>query len=132
MVDVKGYSVDAKGYMVDAKPYRCVCAPLPLLAQEDPLKRAKSYCTKSTLTLLLLSRYPPPPPPNQSHRAFYPPLPPPNRSHQGLAFYFMLPRPKRGERREKVGNSTLGDERERGAMGVEFTLAVIGTGGPVK
>eukprot|EP00959_Pyramimonas_sp_CCMP1952_P128712 2691695-Pyramimonas_sp.AAC.1 len=35
-----------------------------------------------------------------------------------------------GEQREKVGNWAQGEKRGRGAMGVESTLAVIGTGGP--
>eukprot|EP00976_Prorocentrum_cordatum_P113874 1195765-Prorocentrum_minimum.AAC.10 len=37
---------------------------------------------------------------------------------------------RRGEQREKVGNWAQGEKRGRGAMGVESTLAVIGTGGP--
>eukprot|EP00976_Prorocentrum_cordatum_P046415 938342-Prorocentrum_minimum.AAC.5 len=40
--------------------------------------------------------------------------------------------PKRGEQREKVGNWTQGEKRGRGPMGVECSLAVIGTGGPVR
>eukprot|EP00976_Prorocentrum_cordatum_P106562 1194477-Prorocentrum_minimum.AAC.3 len=38
----------------------------------------------------------------------------------------------RGEQWEKVGNWTQGEKRGRGAMGVECTLAVIGTRGPAK
>eukprot|EP00959_Pyramimonas_sp_CCMP1952_P060437 1262567-Pyramimonas_sp.AAC.2 len=39
---------------------------------------------------------------------------------------------KWGEQWEKVGNWTQGEKRGRGAMGVESTLAVVGTGEPVK
>eukprot|EP00959_Pyramimonas_sp_CCMP1952_P036489 763702-Pyramimonas_sp.AAC.1 len=42
----------------------------------------------------------------------------------------MLAGPKVGERWEQVGSWTQGEKRGRGAMGVESTLAVIGTGGP--
>eukprot|EP00959_Pyramimonas_sp_CCMP1952_P245137 5123469-Pyramimonas_sp.AAC.1 len=44
----------------------------------------------------------------------------------------MLAGPKVGERWEQVGSWTQGEKRKRGAMGVESTLAVIGTGGSVK
>eukprot|EP00976_Prorocentrum_cordatum_P101771 1192782-Prorocentrum_minimum.AAC.5 len=37
----------------------------------------------------------------------------------------------RGKQWEKVGNRTQGEKRGRGAMGVECTLAVIGTRAPV-
>eukprot|EP00959_Pyramimonas_sp_CCMP1952_P411017 8613398-Pyramimonas_sp.AAC.1 len=44
----------------------------------------------------------------------------------------MSARPEGREAGERAGGPTQGGKRGRGAMGVECTLVVLGTGGPVE